>query len=82
MRDPYKLVQRVYDKQKQRYIAKHDVDIVYGPEPLLLAIVALLGFAAGTCESLNYVETRAYAYRREWRVMPARMALPDTKEAE
>lgn len=83
MRDPYKLVQRVYDKQKQRYISKHDADIVYGPEPLLLAIVALLKFATvGVHEGSNRVDIRGRGYRREWHVLPARMPLPDTKEGE
>ena len=82
MRDPYKLVQRVYDHQKQRYIAKYDAEIVYGPEALLLAIVALLNFAAVGLEGWNRVEIRSRGYRREWQVMPARMALPDTKEGE
>lgn len=83
MRDNvHKLVQRVYDPVREKYIRKYDVELVFGHEGLLLCIAALLRTAASLCTmgGMNDVILYGRGLKKQWFVVPYREPLSDVWE--
>lgn len=82
--DPYKLVERVYDKTKLKYIAKYDHVIASGTKARMDIIKAILDDNASTGYGrwIGIVEYRCKGIAKDYIVIPWHEKLQETKEPE